>query len=467
MKRSLIALTLILVLLLTIPVSLVSVYLTTPDAYTDTYYGALTLMYERLKKAEGRRIILIGGSAIAFGVNVSFMEAELDGYTVCPFGLYGTLGTKFMLDLAMPCLREGDVVVLSPEIAELPLSLYYSSAEIWKAAESDLSVVLFCGDPGAMVGSFPEYVADRFRYATEGKPDTKGVYRADSFDENCQMVYPREYNNLPDMYDPNEPVTFDPAFLQPEFVGYLNEYHRYCSSIGAAIYYNFCPVNRMAVSGNADIEGYYQKLLTELDFPVLGDPNNYLMDPEWFYDSNFHLNTAGSLVYTARLTEDVKSALGDSSPTAFEMPQKPVVPMAPAEGNNRDADCFTYEVRENGIHLTGRTQAGMEREELILPSSYEGLPVVSFSPELFAGDVHLQHLTIPATVRTIYDDSFFGCAHLEQILLEAEIPNCTVGTGLLNGCQNARIMTPNKESYLGYIVNYYWAKYASRTGYLE
>ena len=254
---------------------------------------------------------------------------------------------------------------------------------------------------------------------------------------------------------------------QQDFLDYLNDYYQYCSSEGAALYYNFCPVNRMAVSGNADIEGFYRKLLTELDFPVLGDPGNYLMDGEWFYDSNFHLNTAGSLVYTAQLTEDVKSAVGDSSPTPFELPDKPVAPMTHVDGDNRDADCFTYQVQGNGIHLTSRTPEGMDREELILPSSYEGIPVVSFSPELFAGDVHLRQITIPATVRAIYDGSFFGCSNLQRILLEAATPNCAVGTGLLNGCQNARIITPGKDSYLGYIVNYYWAQYASRMDYSE
>ena len=462
MKRNLIAAILILILLLTIPLSLSVIFLATPDAYDETYYGALTPMYDRLKAAEGKRIILVGGSAMAFGVNVSFLEAELEGCTVCPFGLYGTLGTKAMLELVKPHLRQGDIVILSPEIDQLPLSLYFSSAELWKAAESDLSIAIHSGDIGAMLGSFPEYLADRSRYAAEGKPTTQGVYRADSFDENCQLIYPRPYNLLPDLYDSNTPVTFDPALLQPDFLEYLNAYHRYCSAVGAAVYYNFCPVNRMAVSGNADIAGFYRKLLKELDFPVLGDPDRYLMDAEWFYDSNFHLNTAGSQVYSAQLTEDLKSALGDSSPTPFEMPEKPLAPMAQVEGNNRDAGCFTYEVRSNGIHVTGRTPEGLGREELILPSAYDGIPVVSFSPEVFGGDVHLRQVTIPVTVRSIYDNSFFGCSNLERIVLEAATPNCTVGTGLLNGCQNARIITPSKESYLGYIVNYYWAQYASR-----
>lgn len=467
MKRSVLAAVLVLILLLTIPLTLAAVFVSTPDVYADTYYGVLRQMYDRLRQAEGKRIILIGGSAMAFGLNVSFLESELEGYAVCPFGLYGTIGTKAMMELAKPLLREGDIVILSPEISELPLSLYFSSEEMWKAAESDLSLALFCGDPGAMLGSFPEYVADRLSYAVNGNPRAEGVYSADSFDEDCQMIYPRDYNIMPAMYDPDSPVTFDPSLLGEDFVAYLNGYYADCYAAGAAVHYNFCPINRMAVAGDADIEGYYRKLLTELDFPVLGDPNNYIMDAEWFYDSNFHVNTAGSLVYTAQLTEDIKSAIGDASPTPFEMPDKPAVPFTQAEGDNRDADCFTYEILENGVHLTGRTEQGKGRESLVLPTSYNGMPVVSFSTEVFRGDVYIREITIPATVRAIQNDSFLGCSNLEKIIMDAEVPNSAVGSGLLNGCQNARIYTRTRESYLSYIVNYYWSQYASRTEYLQ
>ena len=467
MKRSILAALLVFLLLVTIPLGLCAAFLTTEDQYTETYYGVLKSMYDRLKEAEGKRIILVGGSAMAFGLNVSFLEAELEGYTVCPFGLYGTIGTKAMLELARPCIREGDIVILSPEISALPLSLYFSSGELWKAAESDLSMVLHSGDLEAMLGSFPAYVADRFAYARTGSPNAQGVYTAASFDENCQMIYPREYNIMPALHDPDEPVTFDPELLDEALLDYLNAYYRYCAGRGAALYYNFCPVNRMAISGSADIQGYYQRLMTELDFPVLGDPNNYILDAEWFYDSNFHVNTAGALVYSAQLTEDIKSVIGDTSPTPFEMPEKPLVPIATADGDNRDAHCFTYEVLEGGIRLTGRTAEGMGRTALVLPSVIDGMPVIAFSQELFEGDVYLEEITIPATVRSILNDSFLGCANLKKIILTAAIPNSSVGTGLLNGCQNARIILPDKDSYLSYIVNYYWAQYASRMDYLQ
>lgn len=457
----------LILLLLTIPASLVWVYAATPPQYDETYYGELAAMYERLKTAQGKKLIFVGGSSVAFGLNVSFMEAELEDYTVCPFGLYGTVGTKAMLELTRPCLKEGDVVVITPEIGELPLSLYFSAEELWKCADSNISIALIGGrgNLGSVFGSFPACVAERFAYFRDGKPVSEGVYAARSFNGNCQMIYPREHNIMAGLYDENDLVDFDPGLLDDDFLAYLNDYYAYAYSRGAAVCYNFCPVNKMAVTGTADIPGFYQTLLSELRFPVLGDPENYILDAEWFYDSNFHLNTAGSLVYTARLTDDVKSILGNTSPTPYEVPEKPIPPVSAAEGDNSSAQYFTYEVIEGGINLTGLTKEGQRQERLVLPASYDGVPVISFDETLFQGDVFLKELVIPVTICTIRNNSFWGCSNLERIVMEAKTPVCTVGAHLLDGCQSAMIYTADHDSYLKYTVNYYWSQYSARIAY--
>lgn len=356
-------------------------------------------------------------------------------------------------------------VVIAPEIEALPLSLYFSAPELWKCADSDLLMAFVGGgreDLGSVLGCFPAYVADKSAYGRNGKPVSDQVYAAGSFNESCQMIYPRDYNVMPGLYDADALIDFDPELLGGDFLDYLNDYYAYAYGRGAAACYNFCPVNKMAVTGAADIRGFYRKLLAELDFPVLGSPENYILDAEWFYDSNFHLNTAGSLVYTARLTDDVKSLLGDASPTPFEIPEKPVPPVTDAQGDNSDGAYFTYETIAGGLNLTGLTEEGRRRERLVLPTSYDGVPVISFSETLFQGNVFLRELVIPATVRTIRNNSFFGCSNLERIVMEAETPVCTVGAHLLDGCQSAVIYAPSYDSYLKYVVNYYWSQYSSR-----
>ena len=61
----------------------------------------------------------------------------------------------------------------------------------------------------------------------------------------------------------------------------------------------------------------------KLDFPVIGNPENSLMEAEWFFDTNFHLNQPGKEVNTVQLIRDMKAMLGDDRAVTVELPEKP------------------------------------------------------------------------------------------------------------------------------------------------
>ena len=101
-------------------------------------------------------------------------------------------------------------------------------------------------------------------------------------------------------------------------------------------------MNAAAVTGDPD--AYYDFLRGQLDFPILGDPHSCILDPEWFYDTNFHLNESGRQLNTRNLTRDLKAQLGDTTPTEIAVPDPPAPATAEtALGDNSDADCFTFQ----------------------------------------------------------------------------------------------------------------------------
>lgn len=126
---------------------ILSVFLTgvlLPSQFSLTWYGAFCDMYDNMHSAQGKRIIIVGNSNVAFGCDSALMEGLLkDGgldYAVCNFGLYGSLGTKMMLDVAAGEAREGDILVLAPELGEQSLSTYFSAKEAWYAIDGDMSL---------------------------------------------------------------------------------------------------------------------------------------------------------------------------------------------------------------------------------------------------------------------------------------------------------------------------------------
>ena len=65
------------VLLLLLPGILLGTALSLPDLYQDSYYAELPAMADYLHQAEGNRLILIGGSSVAFGVDTALLESLL------------------------------------------------------------------------------------------------------------------------------------------------------------------------------------------------------------------------------------------------------------------------------------------------------------------------------------------------------------------------------------------------------
>ena len=437
-----------------------------PAQYEETYYGELSPMVRRLKNAEGKKIVLIGGSSLAFGLDVDLLESNLEGYTVCPFGLYGAIGTKAMLDLAKPYIGEGDIVIVALEPSEQTMSLYFSAAEFWCAADGDFSLLTLVAkeDRSALVGGFVKFAADKFGFFSSGKkPKPEGVYARASFDENCCMIYPREYNVMPLYYDENAPVSFSPQLLQEDFVDYLNDYYIYCHAREAQLFYNFSPVNALAVEEGADLDAFFAALCNKLDFPVLSDPHDYIFDWEWFYDSNFHMNSAGMTVYTAQLLKDIRRAVDDGESVEIELPEKPQVPSEPAEGEGEDAACFEYEQVAAGLRIVGLTAEDAARETLRVPAAKDGQKVCAIAADAFAGG-KVREIVIPQSVTLISDGAFRGCEELSIVRMLARSPNSAVGGGLLDGT-DADVYVPDYDSYAKYVTDYYWAHHADRIKY--
>ena len=145
MKRTIKIIILFLLILLP-PLSLLSVGLSLPDYYNEAYYAELPDMLHRLQSAESPRLIVLGNSDVAFGLDGALLESLLAKkgiiYTVCPFGLYGAVGTGAMLSLSEKELRKDDLVVFVVEPVSETLSTYFGATAFWKCCESDLAMLL-------------------------------------------------------------------------------------------------------------------------------------------------------------------------------------------------------------------------------------------------------------------------------------------------------------------------------------
>lgn len=186
MKKKITIICVTIVLLLSIPGTLLVWGFALPVQYGDTFLGELKHKVSRLEEAPGPRIILMGGSGAAFGVDSALMEQELTGYTVVNFGMYAALGTTVMLDLSEPFIREGDVILLMPEQQAQTLSDWFDPAVMWQGLDGafDLLRLLPRDKLAQLAGAFPAFAGQKFAcFAQSRPPQPQGVYRRDSFNE--------------------------------------------------------------------------------------------------------------------------------------------------------------------------------------------------------------------------------------------------------------------------------------------
>lgn len=397
-----------------------------PVQFGDTFMGELKSKYERLKETSGKRIVLVGGSGVAFDCDSALMDDFFPSYEIVNFGMYAGLGTKAVMDLSENYIHEGDIVILSPEQSEQTFSDYFNGEYMWQAADGAFGMLrdLKSENFEAMLGNFPRFALEKLNYVMKGqKPQTDSIYQKKSFNTygDIELDTCRE-NILPNGYDVNQKVRFTEDVVQPEFMDYMNDWAKRLEKKGAVVWYRYCPVNKLSVEDMDDLAAYDVFLRQKLDFPVIGNQENSLMEAEWFFDTNFHLNQPGKEVNTVQLIRDMKAMLGDDRAVTVELPEKP-----------------------------HRTWGEVSAETRIWTAK---------DSETYQGE---ETIVIPENVTQIEDYAFSNCAGLKQIVLEQKNPSkCIVGQHLLDGT-GAEILVP-QMSVDSYKRNYFWSVYAGRIG---
>lgn len=536
------------VLLIAISISVVFMaVLLMPEQFDDMYLGELADKYARLRSLDNEnKIIVIGGSSVAFGINSQVMERYL-GMPVVNFGLYGPLGTTIMMDLTRGHINEGDVVVLAPETDNQTMSMTFNGEGVWESCDSDFTMLfkIRYHNWDDMLGSFWVYAQKKLQFFHLGKAQPDGVYDHDSFNEYGDVIYERVGTIMPDGYDPTVPIDLDISIIEDEYIDYLNEFIAYCYRQGAQVYYSWPPMNQLAVQQDEEgILEFATYVRENIDCPMISSISNYILDEGYFYDTNYHVNDFGVYVHTANLIQDLENVIGDgdyipierpappqinlnpntgpggmpmpvgrwegapqpgtvppagqfappagwldnqgnfvppgtnpnvSLPTASDVDgeanagqtQEEVIAEEPQEeivGSSRDADCFLYEVYDEGLLITAVTGRGITATELEIPWLIDGEKVIAINSYAFDDAENLRNIYIQSNVTRIMQDAFDGCVTLSEIHIDNEdganilIPGIDLFKDVPGRCK----VYVAQANYGSFVANYFWANYLDR-----
>lgn len=440
-----------------------------PAQYTQTFLGELSEKYDRLNEIDEPKIVVVGGSSVAFGLDSGMIE-EYIGMPVVNFGLYASLGTKAMIDLSKSNINEGDIVILAPEMDAQTLSLFFNEESMWQALDGSFGMLKNIGHAnlGAMFGGVWGFAADKYAFwSTDSAPNPEGVYNKSSFDEYGDIIYERAYNIMAMGYDPTTVIDLSPSIVADDFIDYVNDYIAWCEKRGATVYFSFSPMNELALAEGTDAESIYtffSYLAAYLDCEIISDINDCIMDWEYFYDTNFHLNDAGVTVHTAALIGDIRRAQANTEALSIELPDKPERPDVYVDASQNDTTGFFVMESVDGVMtLTGITELGKQQTSLTLPLAKDGLAVQTVAAGAFAGCDQLEEIVIEAdtNLTLMNNGAFEGADHLKKIIIRCLPDDILVGNGLMDGAAaDVKIFVP-RDYYGDYAAHYFWSEFMS------
>jgi hypothetical protein len=452
-----------LLLFAVVPIALSVAGLSSEPIYDSTYLGELSKKTERLDSLNDKRLVVIGGSGVAFSINSPLLKQEFPLYEPVNFGLYAGLGSQAMMELALPSLHKDDLVILSFEQENQALSTYFNPTLMWEALDGHFALAerLNGAEKKALLSAYPSFASSKARHPEKFVP--QGIYAQTSFNVYGDIETPlADYNHLSGLYDVNMPLSFEEDVISNSFVDAMNSFAQAANQKGASVYYRFPAMNSKALVAGSNVDSYFDFLQNKLHFRILGDPHKALMDPEWFYDTNFHCNQAGAVVNTVNLIKELKAERDIATATSIALPSKPLVPSSGTEvGDDRDARYFLAEEKDGGFAAISLTDEGKQQEELIVPSTIDSHAITQLSSTTFAGDTAIKKITIPSSLRTIEDAAFSGCDNLEKIVLTSSKPSSySIGHHLLDGTK-ANLYVPS-ASLDAYLSDYFFATYSGR-----
>ena len=274
----------------------------------NTYLATFIDKMHLLDSVTSPRLILMSGSSVAFGVDSDLLSNELE-IPVVNAALHFKLGTHFLMQQLKSTVKKGDIVLLSMEYVmtsqgikqeQLTVADFYPPAKNWiEFPSKNEEIVAYSthrlSDLKLLMG---EYWAD-----TRKKPisidDTTSVFFRKCFAKNGDLL--GHLNNPSPGF--NNPEISD-EIVYDEQIKDFNDFYDFAIKKGVMVLFTFPTYAESGFEKNMPVVKKLEKQLRDnLKIPIIGSPENSVMDDSFFFDSVYHPNAKGRKIFTSRLIQ--------------------------------------------------------------------------------------------------------------------------------------------------------------------
>ena len=284
------------VFILLIPL-IVGIVLPLPE---NSYDLAIIDKHRILADTESPKIVLAGGSNLAFGIDSAEIKNKLN-FPVVNTAVHAGFGLGRMLDDISRYLYTGDILLIIPEYSHFTGAWNGDSAAYELIFDAHQYRLLWSSYYG-MPNDFSSYISTHLN-AIIPRGQNPLAYSRDGFNEYGDYVKHLGMENRPFVSDKSAGTLNQ---------SYLNNFFRFIDNFterGITVMLSYpCYEEQSFRNSAALIQELDVSFRAKENLLVISTPEAYCYPAEYFYDTVYHLNREGRAVRTSQLILDLQES---------------------------------------------------------------------------------------------------------------------------------------------------------------
>lgn len=278
----------------------------------ETSYNAVIIdKYKLLQETASPKIVLIAGSNFAYGIN-SKMIADSLQKPVVNMAIHYDYGTKFMFSQISTELHKGDTVIMGFEYIieskgnkseQLLMARYFPKAKEWIKFDDIFERI--AENSQLRIKTYKSVLERLFKNKeiTYQISDTTSVFFRGGTNQYGDLI--SHYNNPPMKVIPRA-ILSDKVSLK-DAIADMNIFTKEMQAKGVKVYFVYPTYSKTNYDLDKPIIDKYQKEYQKYaQFPILGEPTDFVFADSLYHDMAYHLTQKGGDIRTQKIIQLVR-----------------------------------------------------------------------------------------------------------------------------------------------------------------
>lgn len=296
--------------LVTLIISTIGGIILIQDDSEKNYFAAITDKHKYAQSIQKPKIILAGGSSLAFGISSDSIENSLQR-PVVNLGLYGGFGLDFILQETLSEVKKGDLVILSTEYYLKKSGDDYSkqmAAFAYPPAYNYVGYVNFLDLLEKKASFFSRYTRNLIFFPNR----IKSPQVDDKISDYFRKGFSQKGDLLAHLNNPPKRPLNDLAGIKSQNysveIQTINEFIKEVRAKGGEVNWYFPCYSQTGYNMNKEALNYYEKQMQKnINCLKINTLSDGIYPDDCFYDTHFHLFGNCRIERTQKLIETIKN----------------------------------------------------------------------------------------------------------------------------------------------------------------